>query len=272
MLKRGFLAGAALVAATVMGSSAHAADIYTPPPPAAAPPPMAAPLMTWSGAYIGLHAGYTWGDVDADTNYLPTPFLADAVPFSSSVDMSGFLGGAQIGANWQMDSFVFGVEADISWSGADGSNRVAPLFVGLAPGVPLLGSFQTLEAEMNWFGTARVRAGFAATPELLLYATGGLAFGHLEFDSFTAFAPPGPSPFNYVGSHSTTKAGWTIGAGAEWAVGPEWSLKLEYLYYDLGSTSHTALPQLPNAPFAVTQEFDVTGHIVRAGLNYRFSW
>jgi outer membrane immunogenic protein len=171
-----------------------------------------------------------------------------------------------------IDTFVFGVEADVSYTGADGSSLAGPLLGGVAPGVPLAGTFQTLGAEMDWFGTARLRAGVAVAPEVLLYATGGLAWGRLDYDSFTAFAPPGPSPVNYVGSHSTTRTGWTAGGGIEWAASPGWSVKLEYLYYDLGSSSHIAFPQLPNAPFAVSQSYDVDGHIVRAGVNYRFSW
>ena len=247
----------------VTAGMAQAADIYTPPPEVI--PVM--PTIDWTGFYIGAHAGYGWASGDGTTSYRPNPAAFGANPFSASTDLDGFLGGVQGGFNWQSGGFVGGVEADISWSGMDGSERVAPLSLFGGPAVP--GWFQNQSGDIDWFGTVRVRAGFLATPEMLLYATGGLAVADVSYRTFTSFTPA--PPFQYGASASETATGWTVGAGAEWAFAPNWSVKAEYLYFDLGDLDYVAPPRAPNPPFAVTQSFDTTGSIVRVGVNYRFS-
>lgn len=251
--------------AVAAAGGAHAADLYTPPP---VQPVAVAPFIDWTGFYIGLHAGYGWGDVDGATSYLPSPAAFGASPFNSSTDLDGFIGGAQVGFNWQIDTFLLGVEADISWSGMDGEHLVTPL--STLGGVPVPGWFQDGKVEMDWFGTLRARAGVLATPNLLVYATGGLAFGSVDYKTFTSFTPA--PPFQYVGGSDSTETGWTVGGGLEWGFAPNWTVKAEYLYFDLGDTSYIAPPLAPNPPFAVTQSFDTTGSIVRAGINYRFSY
>ena len=110
-----------------------------------------------------------------------------------------------------------------------------------------------------------------ATPveRLLVYATGGLAFGHVKSSAVTSF----PVPFNvqYTGSADETKTGWTVGGGIEWALVGNWTVKAEYLYYDLGDHTVTALPQ-PIFPqnFNVLSTFETKGNIVRGGINYKF--
>jgi outer membrane immunogenic protein len=134
----------------------------------------------------------------------------------------------------------------------------------------------TANYKLDWFGTARGRVGFLPTERVLLYATGGLAFGHLS-----ASAPLIPL------SWGSTRAGWTVGAGVEAAIDRNWSVKLEYLYMDLGDigssgASATTVTDALNTPTArfhtvttttLTSAFNTrfTDNILRVGVNYRFS-
>lgn len=140
---------------------------------------------------------------------------------------SGFVGGVQAGYNFQNGPWVFGVEGDIQATGAD--NTFAPW-----------------KFSNPWFGTLRGRAGYAFS-NVLFYGTAGLAFGELRGQTF-----------GWTESHTT--AGWTIGAGAEVGLAPNWSVKLEYLYIDL-STSQFAITGVSNG---------YSASVVRAGVNYRF--
>ncbi|MGL9623376.1 porin family protein [Bradyrhizobium sp. U531] len=140
---------------------------------------------------------------------------------------SGFVGGVQAGYNFQNGPFVFGVEGDIQAAGADDT-------------------FAPWKFSNPWFGTLRGRAGYAFN-NVLFYGTAGLAFGELRAQTF-----------GWSESHTT--AGWTIGAGAEVGLTPNWSAKLEYLYIDL-STTQFAITGVSNG---------YSASVVRAGVNYRF--
>lgn len=140
---------------------------------------------------------------------------------------SGFVGGVQAGYNFQNGPFVFGVEGDIQAAGADDT-------------------FAPWKFSNPWFGTLRGRAGYAFS-NVLFYGTAGLAFGELRAQTF-----------GWTESHTT--AGWTIGAGAEVGLAPNWSAKLEYLYIDL-STAQFGITGVSNG---------YSASVVRAGVNYRF--
>ena len=161
------------------------------------------------------------------------PYLGGNVGYEwGSVDNnpskpSGFVGGVQAGYNFQNGPWVFGVEGDIQAAGADDT-------------------FAPWKFSNPWFGTLRGRAGYAFS-NVLFYGTAGLAFGELRGQTFG-------------GTESHTTAGWTIGAGAEMGLAPNWSAKLEYLYIDL-STSQFAITGVSNG---------YSASIVRAGVNYRF--
>lgn len=257
---RSSLFAAAIVS---VAGTASAADM-----PSASPMmPTVAPIASWTGFYIGLNAGYGWANSDGSTTLLPTAALFGVRPFTSSTDLDGFLGGVQAGYNWQADNFVVGVEADIDYANLDGNHLVTPL--STFAGVPVPGWFQRGTGDMDWFGTVRARAGFLATPEMLIYATGGFAFARTSYSTFTSFTPL--PPFQYAGSADETNTGWTVGAGVEWAFASNWTVKAEYLYFDLGDTNYIAYPLAPNPPFAVAQSFENNGSIVRLGVNYKFS-
>jgi outer membrane immunogenic protein len=231
--------------------------------PASAAEPQTAPQpYNWTGLYVGLQAGGGWSDDDTAVNFLPTPALFFASPFTFSPDGDGWLGGAQIGFNLQTGVWVLGIEGDLAYTSIDSQGTVAPI---LSPGgVPLAGTFHTSSTEMNWFGTLRLRSG-VAFDRFVLYVTGGLAAAGLDFA--TTVAGPGIA---YTATASDTATGWTMGTVLELALAPNWSVKAEYLFYDLGNTTLIASPVPANPPFQTATTFDTSGHIVRFGLNYRF--
>ncbi|MGA8170743.1 MAG: outer membrane beta-barrel protein [Methylocystis sp.] len=279
-----FGAGAAFAADL---PSRKEAPVYVPPPP----PPM------WTGFYVGLNAGGTFGGSDqvtvaggglgafgtaaqiASANGVGAAAAGGVIPVSNS----GFVGGGQVGYNWQFNSFVLGIEADIQ--GIAGSNSTS----SVASAVPLsapLGAYSAFGAvsaqqSLDYLGTVRGRVGFLFTPTLLVYGTGGLAYGGANLNT-SGFASEG-SPIGgsaFAGStYSDTLVGWTAGGGLEWMFSRNWSAKVEYLYYDLGClTSTPALAPITAGNGAVigaigqqaSARFD--GHIVRAGINYHFNW
>ncbi len=282
--------GAALAATTIAGS-AFAADL---PSRKVAPVMAPIPVMTWTGFYIGLNAGYTWSGNGVATTPLAGFFgptwnteLATSAALATGVDSaksSGFIGGLQAGYNHQFGALVAGIETDIQGvigSGSSGS-RIGAGVPAVFP-AELITSSSTSSRKLDYFGTLRARLGFVATPAFLLYATGGLAYGGakastsiVQFDANNGV--PGNAPYGSFGSYSGTKLGWTVGAGGEWKFAQNWSAKLEYLYYDLGSATYSSLlaftaPPGFNPPgygsvLSHTTKFN--GHIVRAGLNYHF--
>ena len=269
-------------------SAASAADLAARPYTKA--PVIVEPGYNWSGFYIGGNVGYSWGRERTDGTLAgtqsvsvfrtgPPPFLLPGFPVTTALatqsligraDMNGVIGGGQIGYNWQASKWLFGLEADFQ-----GSDERVTADVCTVAGCPLGSSVLTANYKLDWFGTARGRVGFLATDRVLLYATGGLAYGHLA-----ANAPLVPL------SWGSTRAGWTVGAGAEAAIDRNWSVKVEYLYMDLGNigssgaTATTATNAL-NTPSqglntittttltsAFTTKF--TDNIVRVGVNYRW--
>jgi len=231
---------------------------------------------TWTGFYFGGNGGYGWGN--ADTHFDPLPDAAtfrDLAPQTLNPDPSGFIGGGQVGYNWQWNKWlVLGVETDFQGSDIEGSRRRSPfldIFGDIADEDPNV--FLEAHERLQWFGTARGRIGFAPLCRLLVYATGGLAYGNIDYSATTNFGSGGGFS-TYPVSFSKTKTGWTVGGGLEYALTHHWSVKAEYLYYDLGDEGKTqnqlffGVPQGP--PFFVHYNFEDTGNIVRGGLNYKF--
>jgi outer membrane immunogenic protein len=208
VMRKFAMAAAAVIAAGT--STAQAADLgyYRSNAPYTVNQPLNA--FSWAGPYLGGNLGYSFGNV---TNNITKP--------------AGFSGGVQGGYNWQSGAFVFGLEGDIQFSTADDT-------------------FAPYKFSNPWFGTARGRLGYAMN-DVLLYATGGLAFGQLKGQNLGASE-----------THST--AGWTLGAGAEYAFAPKLSAKVEYLYMSL-SSSNFFITGMPNG---------YNAGLVRAGINYHF--
>ncbi len=294
MFRRTLLASVGAIALT--GSAALAADLPSrAPPPVYLPPP---PVFTWTGFYAGLNAGYTFGgsnsvDVDTASSVASIPVLqpvADAVAASATGVLSlrneGFIGGGQIGYNLQFaNSWLVGIEADIQGTGARGSATA----IGTAPVPPGIVSAAATTAQstisvsnaLDYLGTVRGRLGFLMTPSLLIYGDGGFAYGGVRENVDIATNIPG-TPFGLspaFGSFTNTRTGWTAGGGLEWMVSPNWSVKAEYLYYDLGRTTFNVggltFASTPTTNFftdPATASTRWNGHIVRVGVNYHFNW
>ncbi|HXY59511.1 MAG TPA: outer membrane beta-barrel protein [Methylocystis sp.] len=265
------LAYAALLAILAAGS-ARAADL----PSAKAPPPVAPPPPSWSGYYVGVNLGGTWLSGNGDTVYLPYAdpryallatapggggasnfFLLPGGGSTPNGNQGGFIGGGQIGYNYQLGpSFLVGVETD--FQGASVSVDGRQNFAGFYPSpftpaggflAPLVGSSGG-NLGLSWLGTVRGRLGYIVAPTLLVYGTAGFAYGDV-------------SSFN----SSSTRTGWTAGGGAEWLVFPDrnWTARIEYLYASLAADGGTG-----GSGWSGNYSRNVGVNVVRVGLNYRF--
>jgi len=236
------------------------------------PAPAPATSYNWTGGYVGGHVG--WGKGRANTSFTPLPNATqfiDMTPTTLRPDPSGFNGGVQGGYNWQMGHFVIGGEADISWSRMSGTATVTPIIKN--NGTPFPGAgFLTAHQNTTWFGTLRPRAGIAFN-RVLIYGTGGLAYGHVNYSANSDFRPGVPTQilfFQYPASLSKTKTGWTVGGGVEVGINKHWSWKAEYLYYDLRKETFTANPVPVNPPFQVAYTWETKAHTFNTGINFRF--
>jgi outer membrane immunogenic protein len=220
----------------------------------------------WTGLYAGLNAGYGWGNQrvqetgDAVTGGQQA-VNAGAIPASLAGRPTGFLAGGQLGVNYQVNKVVLGIEADWQWAQLIDQQTVST-------SVATFNQFTTnARQDIEFFGTARARLGFTPIQPVLLYVTGGLAYADVKLSGSIV----NPGCFGFCGATSTSdyQTGWTAGGGVEYAFAPNWSAKVEYLYYDLGNLSQQILdPRTPGAFIAQSVAF--RGNIVRAGVNYRF--
>jgi outer membrane immunogenic protein len=258
----------AIAAIALIGTPAFAADMAVKAPPVAP-----APVFSWTGFYLGLNAGVSFGRASDDVNYFANyaPFSTTSpcgpagsalcINSSNTVDMNGSIGGVQAGYNWQNANYLLGVEADFQGTGQSGTRNFAFSFNNsTAIGNVTQGSGGiSITERMPWLGTVRGRIGYVANP-WLVYATGGLAYGRIEVDSSataSAFLEPlppvgigtptcnstsfsgGTCPVWGFNGNGVTKIGWTVGGGAELALGGNWIARFEYLFVDLGSFDTT---------------------------------
>jgi len=260
------------VAALAIISSASAADLPVKAPPLA---PIMAPVWNWNGFYIGINGGYSWGHSSRDLNFFnPLNGVALATGTGGGRDMDGGLFGGQIGYNWQMTNWVFGIEADAQWTGQKGSTTAVCAVTGCFAGLvaPAGGTAATLSDKLDWFATFRGRLGITVTPSVLLYATGGAVWGEVETNlGLSGFTATGV-PFTAVSSSKTDRFGWTVGAGIEAMFAANWSAKIEYLYVDMGSISNSVVsPTASGLPLGANFTSRITDNIIRAGINYHFA-
>ena len=303
-MRRFSLASISAVSAIALSQIASAADL-----PRKAPAPPLLPVLSWTGWYVGANAGGTWGannSVDTVSQAVsgfgdgigPGSFAANsALGATGSVNVgedAGFIGGGQIGYNWQFaSSWVVGFEADIqgiSRTGAETLNTsVGPFpFFGVAE---VINTQITSSREVNWLGTVRGRLGFLATPTLLVFGTGGFAYGGVKASTAISqsnndcIGSPGICVVSFAsstGSLSETRTGWTAGGGLEWMFWQRWSAKFEYLYYDLGSVTFANSPLVTGigscggacgGGTSIVNSLSTTkftGNIARLGVNYHF--
>jgi outer membrane immunogenic protein len=218
-----FYAGvpAVVLMAVASFAPANAADIYRrdSAPSLKDGPALMAPAA-WQGLYLGGHAGYAWGDVDVrhtktctqkgGSTEFPTTTTVDCSA-KSSFATDGFIGGGQIGYNFQRGNLVFGPEIDLGYLGLNGDKTVGA---------------HKYSSEGGLYGDFTGRLGYAAGPTLF-YAKGGAAFLDAKFDVNSA-------------SKDDTLWGWTAGAGVEHMLRPNWSVKAEYQHFDFGDTTVTS--------------------------------
>jgi outer membrane immunogenic protein len=241
---------AATFAPLVMFASAPvmAADLPVPPGPAVYAPAPVSAVASWSGFYLGANAGGGMSRAQSEFSVAGASFA------TADTDLSGPAGGVQAGYNWQTGALLVGVETDFQWSNLKGSLGVQCAVCGPATNA-------TIEHDIEWFGTARGRLGYAAGG-WLAYLTGGYAYGRAGFNA-TATGGGVTATLN----QGTVQSGWTLGAGTEIALAPHWSAKLEYLYVDFGTISNTiAVAGLPPVSDRTRLQMNVT----RLGVNYRF--
>jgi outer membrane immunogenic protein len=277
LLLCGVALGAALPA-LIVSAPAGAADLPMAPPMYRPFAPALAPPCMWCGFYAGINLGGAF-DTGTSASFAGSPALAgffagNEFPQSVQPNPHGFIGGGQVGFNWQVSpAVVLGVETDFQGSTYKGTSTVTPIPTGA------LAVFTTqVEQHSNWFGTARGRAGWVPWPNAMIYGTGGLAYGQTEV-SLNTF-PPGvacTAIFTCAnGSATTTRIGWTVGGGIEWMIVPHLTFKAEYLFMDLGSPSVTVQSTSTAAPctggicsFTATPAFHE--NIVRGGFNWVFN-
>jgi outer membrane immunogenic protein len=268
-MKFGRFSGFALMAIVGVGTgTALAADLPIRKAPIYMPPP----LFTWTGFYLGVNAGGVFGS-QGNTQTIGTPgFVAlgpTLVPSSLGTNDNGFIGGGQIGYNWQFGSTVIGLEADFDGTTLSKSAR----FTSAAA---VLGTTLTTSAnaKLDYLGTVRGRLGFVPMDRLLIYGTGGLAYGDVK--TTTSVVPNAVPGAIWSGSSSSVRTGYAVGAGLEYAVTNNITLKGEYLYYDLGKTTTSALGNGVVRGIGALNGIDYisqvreAGSIVRAGANYKF--
>jgi len=244
--------GNAVFVATTLGGlfviqPALAADM----PVYKGPAPVTAPLFNWTGPYLGLHGGYGWGD---KTWNLTVPIAS----FDAGADFStnGWLGGAQIGFNYQIENWVWGLEADFSWSNIDG-NRTT-----VAPNAEVA----DFSVGLDWLATITGRVGIAYDRSLF-YIKGGAAWVREEY----GFSSP---TLGVAGSTHRTRGGWTVGAGWEWAYPENWTVRLEYNYMDFRTHRNLTLSGLgvvPAPPPDPSWDIEQQVHAVKFAINYRFA-
>jgi outer membrane immunogenic protein len=251
-LKRRLLAGVGLVSLVAAGS-ASAADIA----PLKAPP---APVWSWSGLYLGAHAGYGWGhDPFTDT------IFAGKAPLLG-INSKGGVWGFHAGANWQEGALVGGIEIDISGTGIKGSSSVSST---LTIGPDTITTTTTQTDKFDWLGSARARLGYLVVPNVLVYGTGGLAWTRfVQTQDQSIFLSIPPDTVTIAASNSTPswRFGFAVGAGVEarlWDT--NWLGRVEYLHYDFGDSGSSG--STSGSSFASDH---LTVDVVRAGLSYKF--
>jgi outer membrane immunogenic protein len=261
-LKYFLLTGVAATALMAAAGSVFAADIM---PMKAAPPVVA---YDWSGVYVGGVLGGAWGRTDSSDPGLGVIGTLVSVPVTQTTDSSGFIGGVEGGMRYQLGKLVVGTEADITWGHVNGTSTTSfgpPGAAGLLT--------RSITANSNWIGTATNSIGIAHD-RWLIYGKAGVAWTHTNYTDNWVANVGGSIPL-FTGAGSENRVGWTVGAGIEWAVWNNWSVKAEYDYLDFSTTNvaitGTVLPSV--LPTGASFGMQDTAHVnqFKAGLNWHIS-
>ena len=275
---------------TLIGTPALAADIAAKAPPTlVAPAPAPQPVYSWTGFYWGINGGYGFGNtsadlVPADVVTSANTCVGDPCPGTTSFDVNGGFGGLQAGYNWQFaTTWVAGLEADFQFSSLKGTGSTAFGLDGPAT--------YFAQQKIDEFGTARARLGWLPTNDILLYGTGGLAYGRVKdtvsitaagsnsIGVFEYFCSPDATevPNCFLGNNTRWETGWTAGAGLEFAPWEHVTFRVEYLFVDFGNGGNVnvvaqSVGGSSARPASFTSAFGRTDfNVVRAGVNWIFN-
>lgn len=260
---------------------------------------MFAASSNWTGYYVGANAGY-WNAANIHLTSTGSPgyvnqayqpgasnianALAQLAGNSSSLNSFGFIGGGQVGYNREYSKgILLGISADLDYATNADNNITMQKTVNLVDYDESYAGSLAVNQRINYLGTVRARLGYLYTPNFLIFATGGFAYGNVTLDAaWRAQESLGHAIFptiNTQNSSSNTRAGWVAGAGIEWLFNPNWSAMLEYTYYSLSNfTVPTTLAQT-NASISPTTlwgtattntALSLSVWSIRVGLNYHF--
>jgi outer membrane immunogenic protein len=288
----------AFAVVALIGAPAFAADMAV-KMPVKAPPPAPASVFSWTGFYVGGNLGARWNDVDGSVSSISLgtpPTISQVNGAGNEFDTTAFRGGVFGGWNWQLSGpWVVGVEGDAGWTtdksatfnGSPYAANIGVITAAVGGPFPVLGSYSV---KTTWDASARARAGWLATPTILLFATGGAAWLHVEATSNcqTTFGPDAGTctPGNFfsgtlgpaVLNDSTTRTGWTLGGGIEALLGGNWLVRAEYRYADFGTVNFTDVRTCTGCapvpaqatPLVVTNALRLTTQTATVGLAYKF--
>lgn len=298
----GFCALGLIVSAPVMAVKVMAADMAVKAlaVKALAVKAPVVPPVSWTGFYAGAEIGGAWAH--RGVNYTSNDPVAALLlsggvglpgeqPITSnSFNMSGVTGGFEAGYNWQLErNWLVGIEADFSGSDLKGTGNTTS-FIQQVPGATFTQTV-SVQQKIDWYGTLRGRLGWLPTQDVLLFATGGFAYGKVTNSGNYSVNGPFVAPLNgdlpgvsfgcntnstcFAGSSSSIRTGWTLGGGGEWMFWRNWSAKVEYQYVNLGGDGVRLTAVAVNTPGATPSSFNANFsrddfHVVRAGVNYHF--
>jgi outer membrane immunogenic protein len=246
--------GAAVAVFALIAAPAFGADLPTTKSP---PPPPLPTALNWTGAYVGVEAGYGW--VGETQTFLDTDgFAVDPTGTTYNTNRSGFLGGFDAGYNYQIGQFVLGAEGSFDFTGIKGESVTNSILY------PTLGLTVDEHGKTDWYATLTGRVGFAIDPALL-YVKGGAVWSQQEYGgnvTLAGFAPTVYPNFN------DTRVGWTIGTGVEYAFTKNVSAFAEYDYLDFGTKTY----HITDSAGATHTTYSVKtdANLAKVGLNYRF--
>jgi outer membrane immunogenic protein len=266
----------AVAASMLVSSAAYTADMA--PRYTKAPPPAPVPVYDWTGFYVGVELGGKWGNTTWTTTAITNPPFIPVVDGSSPRTYNPTSGrfGGYAGYNWQFGpSWVAGVEADFAWA----DKRVTAIGV---PGCTInCTGFPGPQADlssvrMRWDASARGRLGFLVAPSVLLYGTGGVAWQDIETSATCQHSSADPFCFVLPGkpfitaTNSTTRIGWTIGAGIDAMLSPNWIARAEYRYANFGTRNDVLNLTLAGASSTIVYGLRAETHIATVGIAYKF--
>jgi len=275
--------------------TAFAADL-----PSSKAAPAAALAPVWAGFYAGLNAGGIWGNANSvNVSTMPISgseasdpnlnFTKTALGGAANTGQiytgtqRGFVGGGQLGYNHVIAAgphkFLVGMELDLQGIAGNGGNNQG--YVAYLPAIGLSYDSVSVHNSISYIGTVRSRVGYLLTPTIMVFGTGGLAYGRVNtsFARWTLDYPTNDGAWGEgLNSYADVKTGWIAGGGGEWMFLPNWSVKAEYLYYDLGNLSSNASTIRYNFKDDFVRITHVStyaprynGNIIRTGVNYHFN-